>query len=46
VADVDGPDRLAVPANSLDHGLGEVTAEFVLVQYGDYASERSAEAFA
>jgi protein-disulfide isomerase len=45
VADVDRPDRLAVPASLLDHGLGEVTAPFVLVQYGDYVSECSAEAF-
>jgi protein-disulfide isomerase len=45
VADVDRRDRLAVPASPLDHGLGDVNAPFVLVQYGDYASEHSAEAF-
>ena len=45
VATAHRPDRLVVPASPLDHGLGETSAPFVLVQYGDYASERSAEAF-
>jgi protein-disulfide isomerase len=45
VADVHRPDGPAVPASSLDHGLGEVSAPIVVVQYGDYTSERSAEAF-